>query len=150
MRYPAGKRKRQRTYLEALETTGGIEIIFGRYQKEIVRCLGCGDKWRSDKEKMTDVRIAVEMMSDAFQNRFDRALVVSADGDLEPPIKAIRELFPSKRISVYFPPKRRALSITRVANNWLVLWRKTLKSCQLPDPVVKTDGFELRRPTPWN
>lgn len=31
---------------------------------------------------MTDVNIAVEMMRDAFQDRFDAALLISADSDL--------------------------------------------------------------------
>jgi hypothetical protein len=33
-------------------------------------------------EKMTDVNIAVELLTDAFQDSFDVALLISADGDL--------------------------------------------------------------------
>jgi len=33
---------------------------------------------------MTDVHLATELMHDAYTNSFDSALIITADGDLEP------------------------------------------------------------------
>ena len=52
---------------------------------------------------MTDVNISVELLADAFQNKFDTALLVSGDSDLTGPIKKIKELFSYvKNITVPF------------------------------------------------
>ncbi|RPH91946.1 MAG: NYN domain-containing protein [Calditrichaeota bacterium] len=40
----------------------------------------------------TDVNIATEMLSDAFQNRFDTMLLISADSDLAAPIAKVKQL----------------------------------------------------------
>jgi uncharacterized LabA/DUF88 family protein len=45
---------------------------------------------------MTDVRLATELMRDAYQNIFDVAIIVTAGGDLEPTITTIKEDFPEK------------------------------------------------------
>ena len=39
---------------------------------------------------MTDVNIATAMLTDAYRDRFDTALLVSADSDLVPPVRAAR------------------------------------------------------------
>lgn len=149
IRYPHDKRKRQRILIEALMTIGGIDIFFGRYQKNIIQCRNCSSRWRHDNEKMTDVRIAVEMLADAFEDRFDTALLVSADGDLQPPVTKIKELFPDKRIVVFFPPHRYSPDLEREADACLTLWRGILAACQLPERVTKPDGYVLRRPPSW-
>jgi uncharacterized LabA/DUF88 family protein len=98
---------------------------------------------------MTDVNIAVELMSDAFQDRFDVALLVSADGDLVGLVKTVRQLFPLKRIVVVFPPLRFSNELKIVASAQLSVWRSHLAKCQFPDQVVKADGTILHRPAEW-
>jgi hypothetical protein len=53
---------------------------------------------------MTDINITTELLSDAFTDRFDVALLISADSDLVGPIQKVRHLFPEKRMIVVFPP----------------------------------------------
>lgn len=65
-----------------------------------------GHSYDTHHEKMTDVNIAVQMLSDAFQDQFDVALLVSADSDLVGLITTLRQLFPLKRVIVAFPPRR--------------------------------------------
>jgi len=150
VRYPANKRKRQVTFIEALEATGGVDIIYGRYQKNIVTCRNCGHTWRSDNEKMTDVQLAVELLNDAYQDKFDTALLISADGDLLPPIRMIGSQFPDKRVVTFFPPRRFSHDLQREAYASRNLWRGILASCQLPEKVVSATGFELERPPNWS
>lgn len=144
------KRKRQSDYLEALQTVVGLKLFEGHYLAKPRRCRSCNAKWYTHEEKMTDVQIATHMIIDAFEDQFDVALVLSADSDLVPPIQAIRRRFTSKRIVACFPPGRRSLNLARAANASLGIRESSLVNCQLPDPVVKSDGTRLQRPRQWS
>ena len=43
------------------------------------------------------------MLDDAYRDRFDRALLISADSDLAPPIRMVLDRFPKKQIRVLTP-----------------------------------------------
>ena len=98
---------------------------------------------------MTDVKIAVEMLSDAFTNKFDTALLISGDTDVVPPVLKIRELFPEKRIVVAFPPKRINNELKKAANAYIYLHRHQKSLIQLPEYIMKSDGYRLVRPASW-
>jgi uncharacterized LabA/DUF88 family protein len=142
------KEKRQNTYIEALETTG-VQVIYGHYQTNLVKCNRCGHNWNSDNEKMTDVNIATHMLVDAFQDRIDTAVLVSGDSDLVPPIEEIHRIFHGKRVFVLFPPKRHNVTVKNAARGSMVIGRKKLKDCQFHSEIVKADGFTLKKPTAW-
>lgn len=67
--YPPDKQKRQSIFIDALETLDNFQIFYGKYQSIPRRCKKCGFKDMVPNEKMTDVNIAVEMLTDAFQDR---------------------------------------------------------------------------------
>jgi uncharacterized LabA/DUF88 family protein len=90
---------------------------------------------------MTDVNIAVELLQDAFDDRFDVALVVSADSNLVPPIAAVRRRFPKKKVTVAFPPDRRSTQLAKTATEWINVSEQSLRQSQLPDRVTKSDGY---------
>jgi len=144
------KEKRQITYLEALEHYSRVNIYYGKYQPNIITCYSCGHSYSSPNEKMTDVNIAVKMLIDAFQNKFDTAILISGDSDLVPPVREIKKYFKDKKVIVAFPPKRHNISISNMVNGSFIIGRKKLKDSQLPDEIVKPDGHKLIRPTEWN
>ena len=147
--YPPEKERRQSTFIEALETLDEFRIFYGHYQANPQRCRGCGKKVMVPNEKMTDVNIAVEMMSDAYQDLFDTALLVSADSDLTAAVLAIKNLFPKKRVIVAFPPQRHSAQLQRLAHGFLQIGRANLAKSVFPDVVQKADGFVLHRPAEW-
>jgi uncharacterized LabA/DUF88 family protein len=57
-------------------------------------------KKKETPSEMTDVNIATELLMDAFNDRFDLALVISGDSDLVPPILALKQKFTGKRVVV--------------------------------------------------
>lgn len=148
---PGSKQKRQSTYLDALGTLDKavFKMFFGKYQDEPQRCRLCGGEDRVSHEKMTDVNIAVQMMQDAFQDRFDTALLISADADLCPPVSAIRNLFPEKRVVVGFPPSRRSNELANVASNQFVVGRSSLAKSQFPVEIRTASGIVLKKPETW-
>ncbi|PIU65065.1 MAG: NYN domain-containing protein [Armatimonadetes bacterium CG07_land_8_20_14_0_80_59_28] len=149
MRKPPEKRKRQSDYLEAVGSTIQVEILYGRYQRSLVECRICRRPYVTYTEKMTDVRMAVELLGDVCTNLMNTALIVTGDADLVPAIEKVKSLFPDKRVEVAFPPGREHNALKSVASAYIVIGEDRLLSSQFPEQVPKADGFVLTRPTAW-
>ncbi len=93
----------QKAYIKALEISA-VQPILGFFKKKDRKCPNCNHKWSSHEEKETDVNIASYLIDLAYQNKFDRALIISNDSDLGPAIRLIRKRFPEKRITTIAPP----------------------------------------------
>ena len=143
------KVRRQYAFLEALEMLSNFSIFYGKYLINTQICPKCGNDYDVPSEKMTDVNIAVEMMMDAHQDSFDAAILISADSDLTGLIKAIRELFPAKRIIAAFPPNRESWEIKKAVNAYFTIGQSKFRKSQFPDKIVKSDGYVLERPSLW-
>ena len=146
---PPAKRKRQSNYLEALGTLSNLTIYYGHYQHYPHRCRNCGNSDIVPHEKMTDVNIAVELLTDAFQDNFDTALLVSADSDLIGPIQSVKRLFPHKRVVVGFPPARVSGALRREASACFSIGRGKIAGSLLPLQIQKPDGYILSCPQRW-
>lgn len=147
--FPPDKVKRQGTFIEAIETLPNVKIYYGNYQSNKSECKKCGYVSMIPSEKMTDVNIAVELLSDAYEDKFDTAILVSADSDLIAPIRTIQRLFKYKRIVVAFPPARHSFALKEVASASFTIGRKKLADSLFPDEVKKSNGYILKRPTRW-
>ena len=144
----SSKQMRQSTYLSALEHSG-VTVVYGHFKSISATCTACSHRWNETKEKMTDVNIATEMITDAFQNQFDLALLISGDSDLVPPIKAIRRYFTTKKVLAVFPPERHSNELKETANASLNLRRKTIQNAQFPSRIILANGFVLKAPEGW-
>ena len=145
-----GKRTRQSDYLDALSSIPALHIHYGYFASKTQRCPNCNAMRQTYEEKMTDVNISVEMLADAYEDLFDTAIVISADSDLSQPITTVRERFPGKRVIVAFPPDRFSHRLQTVATARLIIGRDKLRSSQLPENVVRQDGYLLTRPASWS
>jgi uncharacterized LabA/DUF88 family protein len=149
VRQDKAKIRRQATYLQALEEIGGITIHYGRYQRRSKECHQCHAAWNEYEEKMSDVKLATELLRDAFKDEFETALIITGDGDLVPPIAAVKEEFPDKKVVIVFPPERDNPRLTEVADESFRLGRGRLAKCQLPYVVTKKNGYKLIKPGEW-
>jgi len=141
-------RRRQNTYIDAVRTRGAT-IHEGHYLEKTRTCRKCGAVWTDYEEKMTDVNIAVQLFGDALDDRFDVALLVSGDSDLTTPLARLRQRFPHKRLIVLLPPNRHSRQLQQIAHGYVSISENKLRASQLPDPVVTTTGYPLRRPPGW-
>lgn len=66
--------KRRPSVIDALTARGGIETDSGHFISEARRRKNCGHTWRQSEEKKTDVNIAVRLLDDACDDRFDTVL----------------------------------------------------------------------------
>jgi uncharacterized LabA/DUF88 family protein len=98
---------------------------------------------------MTDVNIAVRLLADAFEDRFDVALLLTADSDLTTPVQQVLSRFPEKRVVVVQPPGRNSASLCRAASGYFTIGEAKLRGAQLPTRVERSDGRGLARPDHW-
>ena len=141
--------RRQSTYLDALDTLADLTTHYGHYLAKPQRCHACGATWTKYEEKMTDVNIAAQLLADAYEDRFDTAIIVSGDSDLTTPVQLVRQRFPHKRVLIAFPPARRSDQLRRAANASFVIGQDKLRRSPMPDTITTPSGHVLRRPDEW-
>lgn len=146
---PDDKRRRQQVFLEALQTLPNLSIFYGHFLSDSITCRRCGHTYTTHHEKMTDVNISVELMKDAFQDRFDLALLISADSDLVSPVRTVQQLFPQKKVITIFPPGRFSSALKSVSSGILRIGHVELSKSMFPDQVIK-NGIILQRPVSWH
>jgi hypothetical protein len=143
--------ERQRILLEALATLPLMDMHLGYYsEKNPHRCPNCAHRWPFFEEKCTDVNIATQMVVDGYENKFDLAIVMSADADLVAPIKAVQAL--GKSVRLLLPPgRKRAKHLRKVVDDPREITIKTLRGLTLPDTIARQHGLSpLCRPDAWN
>lgn len=141
--------KRQSDYLDVLSDSTGLVIHYGHYLEKTQQCRACRAQWIGYEEKMTDVNIAVQMLSDAFEDRFDTAILISADSDLTTPVKKVVSKFSQKRVVVVQPPGRNSHQLMQAAFNHFTLGESKLRQSQFSDDVTLAAGVTISRPAHW-
>jgi uncharacterized LabA/DUF88 family protein len=155
--YDPQKTTRQQVYLRVLRTyTPEIEIFYGHFlSNPITAPLVKPTKNQKfayvikTEEKGSDVNLAVHLLNDAWLDRYDCAVVVSNDSDLEESMRLVKEQN-FKKIGLFVPgfPKHRSISreLKAYANFIRPIRPETLKISQLPDPIP---GTNIHKPKTW-
>jgi len=143
------KKKRQSAFLTANRNNPKFEVIYGKFLKKEVRYGGV--TYHTFEEKQTDVNIAVNLIRNVVLNNCQTSIIVSADSDLVPPIKLVRELNSDHRIFFHFPPNRHSANLQNLADAVINLERyeSRFKLCILPNTVILSNGYTVDRPTSW-
>jgi uncharacterized LabA/DUF88 family protein len=129
--------KRHRTYVAALRHAG-VNAVMGKFKKKDLSCKSCGARWTGHEEKESDVRLAIGLVADAYEDKFDRAILISADSDLVPPVDFVRATFKNKEVFVAAPPGR--MSIGRDLKPKLEITRGRIARHLLPERGTDTSG----------
>jgi uncharacterized LabA/DUF88 family protein len=138
--------RRHQRYVQALEANG-VTPILGRFKEKSVRCQAdCRQEYSTHEEKETDVNIGVHLMADAMADRFDRALVVSADTDLNSAVTLTRQEAPGKQIATVAPPGRKG----RNSSALFEVTKGRIRSSLLPDRITLDDGRTIVRPEAYD
>jgi uncharacterized LabA/DUF88 family protein len=150
--HDAAALRRQQEYLDALRARSGdlVQIVLGRYQHKTRVCRRCGVSWTQYEEKETDVNIAVSLVADTAAAVSDIALVVSADSDLCPAIRAARSVDRHRGMIAAFPPKRSSFEIRSLIPGAFTIAAADLRNSLLPDAVLDSvSGRTFKRPGHW-
>jgi len=141
---------RQATYIDAPRAHCSLlTVVEGRFQEKTIWCRRCGDSRVSYEEKETDVSIAVALVEDAACDRYDTAMVVSADRDLCPAIRSVQRIAPAKRVIAAFPPRRVSGELRRTAHGAFTVPDSKIRKSLLPNTVQTPGGVALQRPARW-
>lgn len=135
-------------FVKALESRG-VTPVMGAFKAKTQECKTCGATWIRHEEKETGVNIALQMVIRARRNEYDRALILSADSDMAPAVRAVIQKFPEKRIRVLTPVGRsHSWELYNLVGNknCANLKRSHLEECLLPETLLDTGGNELVRP----
>ncbi|MCA9304793.1 MAG: NYN domain-containing protein, partial [Phycisphaerales bacterium] len=140
---------RQTLYFNALEAQLGITPILGWYsEKDPHTCEACKHQWPAFEEKVTDVNIATHMLRDAYEDKLDRALLISADADLVPAVNTVRSL--GKEVLLALPPgRKRAKHLRECANITNNIKIKAIRNFRLPNTISRPGLPPLECPPEW-
>lgn len=140
--------KRHRAYVAALEAQG-VKPIMGRFKEKRIICRAvCGKEFITHEEKETDVNIGAHLIADAFQDKFDTAIIVSADTDLAAVIKLAREIVGhEKRVVAVAPPGRYARA--RELGHLFAITKGKIRASLLPNKIETTNGI-VERPEKYS
>ena len=139
--------KRHEKYIAALKHHG-VTTIHGQFKKKHPRCKNCNTQYITHEEKESDINVALEILQHAYEDRFDKAYLITADSDLLAIIKKIKAIFPTKEIVLLVPPGRmkHSSALRNSVNKFYEIKKTDLKSSLLPDQITLLDGTIVTRP----
>ncbi len=93
--------------------------------------------------------IATSLVSDAARRQSDSALIISADSDLTPAVKAARALNPNLFVAAALPPKRYSAELKKLMPGSFHISPAKIRQSQLPQTVPGAAGRSYSRPAKW-
>lgn len=143
---------RHREYVAALKSVG-VECHIARFSEQTARCKACGTTWKEHEEKETDVHFSLTFLEDAFDNIFDRAIIISADSDHVPAVRTVRRRYPTKQTFAATPPGRhnRARGMIAACNSATAITAGRVEKCLFPQTLRDSTGKIIAvRPPSYN
>lgn len=158
-----GQPLRQQLYWRALRTLPDFEIVLGEFRTRQTRAAVVNPPPKTieiykTEEKGSDVNLGAHLLLDAFQDKFQAAIIITGDSDLLTPIKMVRTVL-RKPVGVLNPqrlsgPNRRdprpSAGLRKAAAFYQngVSWAQ-LEAAQLP-PELRDAHGEFFKPKEWN
>lgn len=149
---------RQDIYLEALSSNPKIQIKYGYFSIHKTK-MPLADEWEKGniktveviktEEKGTDVNLAVQMVADAKDNLFDKALLFSNDSDMSYAVQIAAQDC-QKQIGLFI--NRKDKSFKTLKENVAFIKRLTptiFANNQLPEEIITTSGRIIYKPKEW-
>lgn len=96
------------------------------------------------------MNIAIYMLTDALDDLYDVATLISADSDLVPAIEAIKKHAPGKKVGLLLPPERDSAALSRVCDFRIgTINEGIFKKSRFPHTVFSRVGYPLECPKHW-
>lgn len=143
--------QRQNAFFQANKENPKFYLILGKYLKKKITCFNCGNIIHTHEEKETDVRIATQIVADAYERNCDIAIVVSADSDMIPAIELATQA--RQKVFVYFPPNQYSSNLASMGIGkpiHLNRYESRFRNSLLPDTIhLSSVDYDLKIPDKW-
>lgn len=143
----------QQIYLRALRTIPNLSITLGHFLTHSVRMTLSGvnpaQKVWVDKteEKGSDVNLAAHLIRDAFEKRFDVAVLITNDSDLAEPVRIVTQEL-ALPVGVLNPHQYHSQELKRLATFVKRIRQSDLHASQFPQMLTDAKGT-FRKPSSW-
>jgi len=147
--------QRQQVYLRALSTLPTLEIIYGHFLSHHVRMPLANPTAGQPRtvevikteEKGSDVNLATYLLHDAYQNRYECAVVMSGDSDLLAAVQIVKNEL-GKPVGVLNPQKRPSRMLQHHATFYKHIRPGVLAASQFPKTLRDEHGT-FNKPPDW-
>lgn len=147
--------QRQQLYLRALMTLPNLEIIYGHFLSHKVRMPLANPVAGQPKtievirtnEKGSDVNLATHFLHDAYQIRYESAVVISGDSDLLTAVQVVKNEL-RKPVGVLNPQKRPSRMLQKYATFYKHIRPGVLAASQFP-ATLKDEHGTFSKPAGW-
>ncbi len=148
--------ERQAIYIRALRTIPNLDIVFGHFSAHRVSMyLADSPKGRPQyvdviktEEKGSDVNIATDLMDDGCAGRYETAVLITNDSDLERTVERVRERFNVPVVIINPNAKRPSKALARKATIVMPIRTWHLRDSQFPD-TIKKGKQTIFKPKEW-
>jgi uncharacterized LabA/DUF88 family protein len=141
------KMVKHRFYIDALRSTG-VKVVLGKFTAISRKCPLCRKLYKTHEEKKTDINIAITLLTDGFQDKFDTALILSGDSDLAPVTEKLKLLCPGKKVGVIVPQGQYAANLKLNTDFFKKIQTKDLHKSLLPEQI-DYHGNTIIAPPGW-
>ena len=142
---------RQDAYLRALATIPHLSITEGRYIRKRIKLPLAYDlghvKLRLPEEKQSDVNLVTALLHDAFNDRFETAVLVTNDTDFLAAIHLVKEEL-RYDVGILNPDSRPTRELQAASSFMHPIREGPLGASQFPNPVDGPDG-PIHKPPSW-
>ena len=153
------KDTRQDIYLRAVKTLQNTDIILGKFRQRELKGFICNSEYRKKlgintitikkwEEKQSDVNIATELIADAYQDKYDCAVLISNDTDLVFPLLHIKQKL-KKLVIVISPYTEIHTDLKKCSHFYKTIPCEIFKECQFPEVVALSAGRSICKPSEW-
>lgn len=105
--------------------------------------------YKTHEEKKTDVTMALQILEDAFLDRFDEAIIISWDSDIVPAIVSVRKLNLWKKFISVIPIRGKGKYIKSFCDKHKFMTEAHIQQSLLPQVITKADWTKLSCPSTW-
>lgn len=112
------------------KSASSVKCTNAACRAEIVTCPQCREPLRRTVEKGIDTALLTDLIRSAFDNTFDKAILISEDSDFVPAVEFIQERWTKQIVHVFFKGKSDALRNAC----WKHLFFDDLMASLLPQP----------------
>jgi uncharacterized LabA/DUF88 family protein len=132
----------QMAYLNVLESLPNLEVIYGRFVSHNVRMPLVTPPPNTvevikTEEKGSDVNFSVHLLNDAWEDRYECAVLVTDDSDMAEAMRLVKSQFSKKKLGLITPRGRPTSELRKYADFKKTIRDDDLKTAQFSNPVQR-------------